>query len=289
MQCAARIADRFCESRDPETIERRVRFENAMVLVFLLHVALVLAVFKFQEFERAHPRVITDVDVAFLYIPPPPESTVQYMEVPPKIDLHEGARPAPPLVVPIKPAASLASAKKPTPIQIPVATSRPPQQHVPAAPVAITPLNEIKKDPGLIAAVPVDRGAAGGTDASNGVENGTGTGPGTGIDENGGVPIEITKKLSSRAGMIDISHYRADLLFRIAKNWHPKRATRLVVLLEIAKDGHLIAVEILQSSGNRKIDRQAREAIQQTELAPLPELYQGESMPFKIDLSKTEL
>jgi TonB family protein len=93
------------------------------------------------------------------------------------------------------------------------------------------------------------------------------------------------------AGVIamgSIAPYRKQMLELIAQNWHPRRPTDLLVSLTIAHDGTLLAYEILQSSGNRKMDHQALEALQSTEFQPLPDWYKGEQLQFKVELSKVE-
>ncbi len=83
------------------------------------------------------------------------------------------------------------------------------------------------------------------------------------------------------------STYRQDLLIRIEQNWHPTRLHRPVAAkLRIAKDGKLLNYEIVQSSGKSHFDRDVLRAIEETkrknQFAPLPALYHGESLDFKV-------
>jgi TonB family protein len=191
-----------------------------------------------------------------------------------------------------------------------------------AAPVAVTPTNIVKSDVGVQAPkqAPVSPptptiagatskqplsgketqgGTPGGNEAGTGTggqgNGGTGTGngdvgAGTGEGPAGGVPA-IATRLPAGAVLArgNIAPYRKDMLMRIAQNWHPKKSyEELMVLITIDHDGHLVSSEIFQSSGNRKADKEALAAVQATEFAPLPDWYKGETLPFKIQLSKVE-
>jgi TonB family protein len=84
----------------------------------------------------------------------------------------------------------------------------------------------------------------------------------------------------------NIAPYRKDMLERIAQNWHPRRTTDLIVVVTIAKDGSVVGCEIFQSSGDKKIDKEAVAIIEAMEFAPLPDFFKGEQLPFKIELNK---
>jgi len=201
----------------------------------------------------------------------------------------------------------------------------PPHREVVAPPVSVTPTNVIAQAPQFRPAdSPVSREAAavtggsehvtgspiaGPDDVANqmGSDDGTSqiggddganrTGADQGVEKRGGAVSgdgvvkggeEITKVLAPemRRATGDISKYRKDLLLRIARKWHPTgRSRTVVILLVIGQPGNLISAKIQESSGSRRTDRQALEAVNATEFAPLPDWYRGESIPFKINMS----
>lgn len=327
-QSALRIADRFYDARDPDTIERQERLQNCIILVFIFHMMMVLAFIKLQEYELAHPRIIRDVEVSFELTPPPPEPPPKALEVPRSISLTEGENPNPGSEAAPK---ALDSAKVEMPaLKAPETQAEPtmvPAKPVPsrkttvAAPVAMTPTNVIKAPLGAVlpktapVATPpppvagttstrplsgeqTQGGAPGGTEGGTGTggegTGGTGVGAGdqgagTGAGDAGGVPIATALPATAMRAKGNIAPYRKDLLMRLAANWHPKKQLDpIVLLLTIDKEGNLVGAEIFQSSGNKKADKEALTAAQATEYAPLPDWYKGESLTFKIELSKVE-
>ncbi len=219
----------------------------------------------------------------------------------------------------------LAALKAPQTLENPsMVTAKPVPSHktTVAPPVAMTPTNIIKSPIGMTApkqapvspptptiagatsnnplsGAPTAAGAPGKNEGGIGTggagQGGTGTGQGdvgagTGEGPAGGVPA-IATRLPAGAGraMGNIAPYRKDLLLRLAQNWHPKRTyENLIVLVVLDHDGHLVSSEIFQSSGNKKGDKEALEAVQATEYAPLPDWFKGETLTFKIELSKVE-
>lgn len=327
MQEAVRITDRFYGVRDFDTIERAGRLQNAIVLVFVLHMVLVIAFIKLQEFDVAHPRIVKDVDVAFTLTPPPPPPPPKAVEMPKALSLTAGDNPNPgseaapaPLSAPqpSMPAVQAPETTKPTAVP---AKPIPSRKTTMAAPVAVTPTNLIKADVGrqapkeapappptpVLAGAPANQplsgketagGAPGGTEAGTGTggqgQGGTGTGQGTegagtGDGTAGGVPILTHLTPSTAVAKGNIAPYRKNLLKLLAQNWHPKNnKLDLTLLLTIDHDGHLIGSEIFESSGNKKADKEALTAAQTTTYEPLPDWYKGESLTFKIQLSKVE-
>lgn len=209
----------------------------------------------------------------------------------------------------------------PTPTMVP-AKPIPSRRTTLAAPVAITPTNIVKSDlatPALkqapnavktpvlagpdankpLSGKEVAGGVPGGNEAGTGTggqgQNGTGigqgdAGAGTGAGDAGGQPV-IATRLPSGLGVAkgNIAPYRKDLLMRLAQNWHPKKSYEdLMVLITLDHDGHLVSSEIFQSSGNKKADKEALAAVAASEFAPLPDWYKGETLTFKIQLSKVE-
>jgi TonB family protein len=138
-------------------------------------------------------------------------------------------------------------------------------------------------------------GTEGGTGTGGSGAGGTGTGTGdmgagTGTGNAGGIPAIATRLPTGvTRAMGNIAPYRKDLLVRLAQNWRPKKSyENLIVLITIDHDGKLMGSEIFQSSGSKKADKEALQAVQATEFAPLPEWYKGETLTFKIELSKVE-
>jgi len=325
MQSALRITDRFYDLRDPESIERQGRLQNCIVLVFILHMTMVIAFIKLQEYEAAHPRVIRDVDVSFEFTPPPPEPPPEALEMPRAISLTEGenanpgseAAPSALTTDSLNLPAVKAPALNETPTNVP-ARPVPSRKTTMAPPVALTPTNlikapqgiAVKQAPSLAPPPPVAgntstqplSGAAntGGVGVEGGVgtggvgAGGTGTGTGdlgagSGTGAAGGPAIATRLPSSAARAMGNIAPYRKDLLVRLAQNWHPKKSYEsLIVLITVDHGGKLLSSEIFQSSGSKKADKEAMAAVDATEFAPLPEWYKGESLTFRIELSKVE-
>lgn len=92
----------------------------------------------------------------------------------------------------------------------------------------------------------------------------------------------------------NIAPYRSEIIKKINENWRavakPKTPSTIdstpTVMVVIAKDGALLSIELLESSGNKKTDRRAMDAIESTDFPPLPEWFTGESVKFKIHLQK---
>ncbi|MBI4534542.1 MAG: energy transducer TonB, partial [Candidatus Melainabacteria bacterium] len=325
---AVRIADRFYECRDPETIERQGRLQNCLLLVFISHMMMVIAFVKLQEYEIAHPRIIRDVDVNFEFTPPPPEPPPKAMEMPKDIALTAGANINPGSEAAPKPLESSkvdmpaikALQTQETPTQVP-AKPVPSRRTTMAAPVAVTATNVLRTPVGAIvpkqaptptppppvagaasnqplSGTPTQGGAPGGIEGGTGTggagTGGTGVGQGnagagTGEGAQGGMQIATRLPTGAARAMGNIAPYRKDLLMRLAQNWHPKKTyDPIILLLQIDHDGHLISGEIFQSSGSKKADKEALAAAQATEYAPLPDWYKGDTLTFKIELSKVE-
>jgi TonB family protein len=321
-----RITDRFCDRKNPESIDRQGKLGQVAVLVLIFYAIMGIGFVKMQELEKKKPRIIHDVDVAFELYAPPPEPTFKVGEVPKPISLSEGENANPGSEAAPKPSAS-DTVSLPT-VQAPETQSHPTQiqakpvaSHVvtEAAPVAVTQLNTIKttapsqaapkqapsdtKNPsmaGVLATAPTSGSAqAGGTPDSKGGgtgEGGEGTGgTGTGSGDAGsgsGTGIaggQIATKIETQRAMGNIAPYRKDMLIRISQNWRPhRRDMHIVVLVTIDHDGKLLADEVLESSGNRKADKEALASIEGTEFAALPDWYKGDQLQFKINLDKVE-
>ena len=326
MESALRITDRFYESGDPETIERQGRLRKYIVLVLIFHLMLVAAFVKLQDYEIAHPRIIRDVNVSFELTPPPPEPPPKAMVLPSSVSLTAGENPNPGSEAAPKPLETtqldMPSVEAPTTLPKAIMVpARPVPSHKTtlAAPVATTPTNVIKSPlaantarvatppPPVVgptstqplSGTPLPAGAptsvTGGTGTGGEGTGGTGTGQGdlgagTGDGAAGGVPTVATRLPTSVQRVRgNIGPYRKDLLMRLSDNWNPKkRYDPIILLIVLDKEGHLVHAEIFQSSGNKKADKEALAAAQVTEYAPLPDWFTGDTLTFRIDLSKIE-
>lgn len=96
---------------------------------------------------------------------------------------------------------------------------------------------------------------------------------------------EIAARFSSGRRVGNISPYRKEMLTRIAQHWNSTEAGDVIVLtLEIGKRGNMIQCQILQSSGNTRLDKEAITGIQSTDFEPLPDWYGGPSIVFVVEL-----
>ena len=85
----------------------------------------------------------------------------------------------------------------------------------------------------------------------------------------------------------DIAPYRKSMLWRLADNWHPRgHHIDLTVLITLDHNGQLISSEITESSGSKKADREALRAVRSTEFPPLPAWYKGDTLQFRISITK---
>ncbi len=325
MSEVVKISDRFCDRKDPDSIDRQGQLNQVLVLVVIFHAITGIAFVKMEEYERKHPRIIRDVEVNFEFTAPPPAPDFRVGETPRPITLTEGENPDSGSSASAKPLeadkVSLPTTKAeetlpvPTPEPARPTVSRNTTQEAPVAIVKETtiksqPIQTPKSSPKALTK-PTLAGANSSSQASggpseggspDGKEGGTGTGgdgsggsgtgdgdPGSGTGA-GTVGGDIATKLGgSTRAMGNIAPYRRNLLMKIAANWHPKRKTEaMTVRIEIGKDGQVLSAEIVESSGNKRADAEALAAVEATEFDPLPAWFKGESIPFQIDLSKVE-
>lgn len=319
-----RITDQFCDRRNPDSIDRQGKLGQVAILVLIFYCIMGIAFIKMQELEKKRPHIIHDVDVSFEFATPPPEPTFKVGEMPKPISLTEGTNSNPGSEA--APSASKTDTVSLPTIQAPQVMDHPTQvqaqpkaaRHVTeAAPIAVTSTNDVAAAPapqtkqapnpertspvaGVASELPVSGAAqAGGTPDGQNAGSGTGgegtggsgagsgdPGAGSGFGQAGG---QIATKLENTRAMGNIAPYRKDMLIRIAQNWHPKRKSESIILLvTIDHEGKLISDEILQSSGNKRSDKEALAAIEGTDYASLPDWYKGESLQFKINLDKVE-
>ncbi len=89
-------------------------------------------------------------------------------------------------------------------------------------------------------------------------------------------------------GAVDFAPYMKDLQKKIYSKWYPPRlseSNRTVLLMKIAKNGVLLALSILQSSGHKACDDAALEAVYEAApFKPLPEGFKGKSIDIQFTL-----
>ena len=326
MKEVVKISDRFFDRRDPDSIDRQGQLNQVLVVVVIFHAIMGIAFVNMEQYERKHPHIIRDVDVSFEFSAPPPVPNFRVGEVPKAITLTEGENPDSGSASSAKPSEADTVAL-PTPKAaetLPVPT---PEQARPvvsrnttiAPPVAITTNQSIKGAPvrapktapksssspsenagalsqSIASGAPRAGGGPEGKEGGVG-EGGEGTGgsgrgegdPGTGSGY-GAVGGELATRLGGgNRAMGNIAPYRRDLLMRIAASWHPKHKNEtMTVQIQVGRDGQVLSVDVVESSGNKRADKEAMAAIEATEFAPLPDWYKGDQLTFKIDLAKVE-
>ncbi len=325
MNEVVKISDRFFDRKDPDSIDRQGQLNQVLVLVVIFHAITGIAFVKMQEYEKKHPRVIRDVDVSFEFSAPPPAPEFRVGETPKPITLTEGENPDSGSAASAKPheadKVSLPTIKAPETMPIPTpeqarpvvsrsTTVAPPVAVVSTAMTKAAPVQAPKSSPKAppnastagAASNSIASGAPQEGGSPDGKEGGTGTGgdgsggngkgegdPGTGSGF-GNIGGDIATRLpSTNRAMGNIAPYRRELLMRIASNWHPKRKNEtMTIQVDIGKDGQVLSAEIIESSGNKKADKEALVAVEATEFPALPEWYKGDHIPFKIDLAKVE-
>lgn len=99
--------------------------------------------------------------------------------------------------------------------------------------------------------------------------------------------VNRTLPIPAGTKMGNIAPYRKEMLARIAEHWQPPVAdSDIVIMVEIGKQGEVMTCQIIEGSGDNEVDQRAIATIHETKYAPLPAWYKGESIPFKIQLSK---
>lgn len=202
----------------------------------------------------------------------------------------EEPKPAKPAPKPPKPTAqaSLPASKSPTAMKLPVPPTNgaPKIATVPTGPVTSNPSGSYQggtssKNPKPVIASGGHSGSGSGTKSPSGSGSGRGSSyspgggnagnPGPG-NPNGAPGVDAIKEPN-------FGPYMADLQRRIKANWDPPRgdeSKRVVLLFKIAKDGRLLSVKVVKSSGSQAADRAALAAVELT--APfraLPSEYRG--------------
>lgn len=315
MHEAVKISDRFSDSRDPDSIDRKGQLNQVVILVVIFHAIMGIAFVKMEEYERKHPRLKSDMDLQFQISIPAPEPEFRVVHCPKPIGLIEES--------PEAKSSSKQKSRENQKVTLPVIKAEQTQQlpSLPPAtpqlsretivqpPIAVLNTNMVKSLPSVnltgspnskplvntvgprSESMPSGAAFEGGDpaeDDSNGSgsgqsDDGTGTGTGTGVGDHDGSLISRLSGNSSRASG-NIAPYRKELLIRIAANWHPRKKAQLVLVVEIAADGSVSNVEVKESSGSNRVDAEAVSAVESTEFPPLPKWYGGDSLRFEIDL-----
>lgn len=279
------LTDRFYSTSDPDAIDRQSQLEKCLVIVLLIHITTAIAFWKGYELEKSVRHVIRDVDVTFEFNIAPPEPEPLLIKPPsiPLINPPVGSA----VKTPVKPQ-DLRIKPRSTPlIKRPV--------HLPIKRYPVQPPNTILTPTRpLVPPLPVSQGETkplgGGVTVPTGI-TGVGTGAGTGNDKGSGVPIAfvpppvITKVIDGKE-MGNIAPYRNHMFIEIAKNWQPANSIRhMIVQISIGQTGELLSFKLVQSSGDKRYDREAERAILATKYDPLPDWYRGSQLAFRIDMS----
>ena len=185
---------------------------------------------------------------------------------------------------------SLPASKSPNTMKLPVPpSSDAPKIAAPTGPVTSKPSgnykgNSASSNPKPVIASSGGSGASGrgtGTKSSSDTGNGKGStySPGGGNAGNPGPGNPHGAPGVDAVKEPNFGPYMSDLQRRIKANWDPPRgdeSKRVVLLFRIAKDGRLLSVKVVKSSGSQAADRAALAAVELT--APfraLPSDYRG--------------
>jgi len=317
-----KISDRFNDRGNPDALGRQGQLSQVTAVVVVFHLIMGISFLKMEEYERAHPHRVANLDLSFQYVAPPlfPELALDRVPKPLNLTMGENAEAG---------SASEANTTATDKLAVPTLDqaektlnqSEAPRQSsskqlVPEAPVSVTTDARLKPAPLSLPATANNKvmdsdlsntssaqasGAAVKAGASGDDANiGKGIG-GVGVGGNGsaggiigsgsgegniGSRDNISIKLANgERSFFNIGPYHKRLLLMLGSSWRPKIKGDLVVSFELAKDGTVIRSSIFESSGYKNLDEQALQCIQDLQFEPLPETYQGESLEFRVELS----
>ncbi len=310
---AVRLADRYFDTRNPESIGQSGNLRHFVVLSGIICSVAAMAIIYMGHNQRLHRFVIHDVDVAFELSCAPPEPSFRTGDqlVPLKFD--EGQKPAPLANTENEIHKSTtelekATAKKLTDkveqskvrqnnnnnnLEAPIAVGRIDAANRPVANVLVDPFGGAAAN----AATPVaDTSPAGG--ALDGKAGAVGPGHGSGSGQSNGDTSSLTgsdfganQLIAMRApptAMGNIGPYKRDLVARIKAAWHPVEAyDQVEVQVTLSREGKLLSSQLLRSTGNSKIDSTLLEAIDSTDFAALPEWFQGHQLKIRLILKSS--
>lgn len=309
-----RIADRWFDDSHPDSFDKQSRLQSCIVLVLLFHVIMSIAFMKVEEWERTHsPRRVVSSDYAFEFMIAPAElKHPNFSKVPTPLTLipsrenntggERGAQQGKEKESAIllshrksdnqvdKVAVALNTVQEKLVHTQPAKDSFEQMQRNTAHEDASISEGKVATpiaDPSILG---VDHGGNGreefGGGSSNG-DDGTLAGDGANDEAPGSEPVSET---NNGIEVGDIHLYHQDVLVRIADNWEPpsKKAVKIVVLVDIARDGSLVSAQLKESCGNRKADRDALVAVQRTTFDPLPSWVRSSHLRFLVALKNFE-
>lgn len=305
---AVRLASRYINSASPLSIQQSGRLQQFLVMSGILCSVAAFACVYIGYNQKGHHSVIHDVDVAFELTCAPPEPSFRAVETLVPLKFEEGQKPAAlamketnikktaidlnkitqrTTTEPVKP--HLASAVPEAPIAVaPIMSSQPSN---PVANVLANPFGGSAAN----AASPVDSSAAGGVaDGQAGATGPGGSGVGQGKGDTNSLAggdfgaNQLIAMKSAPVAMGNIGPYKRDIVARIKQTWHPDEDySQVTVEIAIDRDGKVLEKQIVQSTGNSKIDTQLMAAIDEAHFGALPEWYRGSQLKIKLVLRNT--
>ena len=307
-----RLSDRWFDTRHPDAISRQSRLQSCVVLVTIFHLVMSIAFAKIDEYERRKaPKRTVSSEYAFEFMIAPPELK-HVSPVPKPVTLITGddqntggltgaKQGAEKSAAPILKTDSIAEKVEKITLDAPI-NKRTILQPTDIPSLALRP-TKVDQLPANAAAGDTinteldaqNRGIDNGADGA--FEDGEGTTQGHEGEQSGDGEDRLppSSALPDRAASstseplrVNIAPYRKDLLIRLSKQWDaPKnKRARIVLLINIANDGNLISAGVIESSGNKKFDRAALDAVHRTIFAPFSEGLAAvkQSCLFKIEL-----
>lgn len=316
MHDVLRLVSRYLDNSNPEALDRQGKLTHCLVLVAIFHLVMCIYTVKMEQVERAHPRIIHDVDIQFTLQVAPPERII---EQPKSVQ----AIPEPSLV-PMTGSitgggATQANGKKvaesakgnsvtedqtlrvpdsyPVPVQPPVLTQSPNQVKAPT-----TARSEQPKDSSGIKGKEdgeANNDKIAGSEVTVGDEdkgkigskNGTGSTDreGSGADENDLQlePVAVEPPTSTTA-LGNISPYRKRMLMALAQNWQPNKYAELQVIVVLNQDGSVQQYSVIKASSKKAV-AEFKRALETTEFPPLPDWYKGDKLSFFLTVTSESL
>ncbi|MBX9573280.1 MAG: energy transducer TonB [Candidatus Obscuribacterales bacterium] len=310
-----RLSDRWFDHSHPDAISRQSRLQSCVVLVTVFHVVMSIAFAKIDEFERARaPKRVVTSEYAFEFMIAPAELK-HVIPVPKPVTLLPGKEQETGGLT----GARQGSKNEAAPIlkddtsaqnveKIALNTSRVSNPLI-SQPLDIPSMQPRPiKNEQLLASSPtgqqinerVDAAAARGIEfgGAGQEEEGAGNSDGRDGEQDGGgddvlapsspIPEKVAPSTPQQV-LINVAPYRKQMLIKLSQEWDAPttKPVRVVLLIDIANDGSLLSAAVVESSGSKKEDRRALDAVHRTTFDPFfPEaLFQlKKHCVFKIDL-----
>ena len=300
-------------------------FKQVFVLVLVFHMIMGICFMRMQEYERAHPRPIYNVDVSYLAA-----------EMPREIELSSSDRPLDSMIIDgDTPDVGGQTGSKAHSEKLSVPSFKEPKEAIEQkehtaqtivsrqtngqdAPLSIVKINQVKpeipnENAKALGAIqtgshtqhdasgtfinggdPNSNGSSNAEEKNGNGQNGAGTGP---SDANNGrnagsvgSPEKLTTHVETAGGAKgNINPYLSEVLMTLRKNWHPTRNMKNPVTIRFAidRDGVPLDVEVVSSSGSEKMNAEAVAAAEKTIFPPLPDWYKGQQLTFQIDMGQS--